>query len=124
MRIITALSGLAGALLSWMAYAAEVPSIPYEVIQRSEMGTIKLSVDVRVPLVDGQLPTAAQIGEISEYLVSQESDHERTFVTLYLPGMQVGAGAYATAHHTPDMKVQIMDYMLMQYPEYAQLLEQ
>lgn len=121
MRVIAL---IAGVLLSLVAHAADVPSIPYEVIQRSEMGSTKLSMDVEVPLVDGQLPTADQIGEVSAYLVSREGEHERTFVNIYLPGMKVGGGAYATAHHTPEMRVQIMDYMLMQYPEYAQLLEQ
>lgn len=121
MRVITL---LAGWVMAWAVQAAEVPSVPYEVIQRSEVGAIKLSLDVEMPLIDGKLPTAEQIGEVSAYLVSREGEHERTFVNIYLPGMKVGAGAYATAHHTPEMRVQIMDYMLMQYPQYQALLEQ
>src|SRR5690554_1950194 len=103
MRVITFVIGV---LLTFAAHAVEVPSVACEVIQRSAVGAIKLSLDVEMPLVDGQLPTADQIGEVSAYLVSREGEHEPTFVNIYLPGMKVGAGAYATAHHTPDMKVQ------------------
>jgi hypothetical protein len=111
------------AFISPLLWAADVPSIPYDVINRSEVAGIKLSIDVQVPLVNGQLPTAEQIGEISEYLVSREQPHERSFVTFYLPAMTPGSGAYATAHHNPEMQVNIQDFMLMQYPQYAELLE-
>ena len=37
---------------------------------------------------------------------------------IYLPGMQVGAGAFATANHNPNLKVNIMKFMLFRYPQY------
>jgi hypothetical protein len=122
MRLIA--TAVAALFLPLAAQAAETPSIPYEVLQRSELGSIKLSLDVQVPLVDGQLPSAEQIGEVSQYLVSREQPHDRAFVTFYLPEMKVGAGAYATAHNNPEMQVQIQDFMLMQYPQYLELLDQ
>ncbi|MCP8687732.1 hypothetical protein [Marinobacterium sedimentorum] len=97
--------------------------IPYQVLERSELGSIKLSLTVEVPLVDGRLPNEQEIGAISEHLVDEEPIHQRSFVVFYLPGMTPGAGAFATAHHNPDMEVQILDYMLMQYPQYVGLLD-
>ena len=92
--------------------------ILYEIVNKSEMATIKLSIDVQVPLINGRLPNQKELGALSNYLVSKERKHERSFVSFYLPNMRVGEGAYATAHHNPDMKVNIMKFMLAQYPEY------
>ena len=111
-----------GLLLASSSAAAD--QIPFEVIQQDDMGSIKLSLDVQVPLVDGRLPNAEELGAVSEHLVETSGEHERTFVSFYLPGMKVGAGAFATAHHNPEMSVKIQDFMLMQYPQYLELLDQ
>ena len=109
---------MAALMMTSITLSAE-PAIPYEIIKRDELGSIKLSLDIRVPLVDGRLPNEAELASISEHLVNTSKPHDRTFVTL-----EVGAGAYATAHHNPTLQVQVMDFMLMQYPQYLELLEQ
>lgn len=86
--------------------------IPYTVIERSERASVKVTYDVRVDLVDGRLPNESELAAVSRHLHAQERPHERTFVSFYLPGMQPGAGAFATAHHDPVLKVQVLDYML------------
>jgi len=35
-------------------------------------------------------------------------DYQRTFIAYYLPGMTVGAGAWATTHFTPNLEVRIL----------------
>jgi hypothetical protein len=115
---------LLGLLMASPQAIAADPTIPYEVIKRDELGSIKLSLDVQVPLVDGRLPSTDELGAVSEHLVETSARHDRTFVSFYLPDMKVGAGAFATAHHNPDMQVQIQDFMLMQYPQYLELLDQ
>lgn len=92
--------------------------IPHKILDKSELSTIKLSIDIEVPLVNGRLPNEKEIGALSKYLVAKERKHDRSFISFFLPGMKPGAGAYATAHHNPDMKVNIMKYMLIQYPKY------
>ena len=67
----------------------------------------KVSFDIGVTQVNGKLPTEKQLADISTYLRTQERPHERTFVCFYLPGMEVGAGAWATAHFKPNLKVWI-----------------
>jgi len=34
--------------------------------------------------------------------------YERTFICYYIPGMEVGAGAWATTHFNPNLKVKIL----------------
>lgn len=102
---------------------AENELIPYEILKRSEMGSAKLSLDIEVPLIEERLPTAEEFGAISQHLVEQSSGHERTFISFYLPGMEVGAGAYATAHHNPGMEVKIQKFMLFAYPKYEKYAE-
>lgn len=96
---------------------------PYKILNREELGSKKLSLDVQVGLVDGRLPNEQELGEISIYLVSKEKKHDRTFVLFYLPGMKVGSGAFASAHHNPTMEVKIMKFMLQPYSQYRKYLK-
>ena len=98
------------AVLNTVALAESKKLIPYEIIKREEMGSIKVLLSIRVKLVNGRLPTKEELGAISQYLYSKERRrHERTFVFFSLPGMVLGTGAFATAHHTPKMVVQIYE---------------
>lgn len=81
--------------------------IPYTVINRDEYLPHKVSFDIRVDKVAGEFPTEEQLADISIYFRDMEKPHERTFVCFYLPGMTVDAGAWATAHFDPDLKVWI-----------------
>ncbi len=90
--------------------------IPYTVISREqsgaslmERGIRSLSIDVRVSLVDGRRPNEGELGNIFSKL---GSCHDRISISFYLPGMEVGAGAFATAHldrtvSDPTVKVRI-----------------
>lgn len=108
----------------WLLLGFSVPVfsdaalIPHKILEKSELGSIKLSIDIEVPLIKDRLPNEKELGVLSKHIVSKENKHERSFITFYLPRMKVGAGAFATAHHNPEMKVNIMKFMLLQYPEY------
>ena len=90
--------------------------IPYTVISReqsgaslTERGIRSLSIDVRVSLVDSRRPNEGELGNIFSKL---NSYHDRISISFYLPGMEVGAGAFATAHldrtvSDPTVKVRI-----------------
>ncbi len=92
--------------------------IPFEILKRNEMRPFKHSLDLQVPLIGGRLPTEEELGKLSRHLVKQAQPYERTFVSFYLPGMVLDAGAFATAHHNPDMKVLIGEEALLAYPQY------
>lgn len=87
---------------------APVDLIDYTIAHREEFHEFKISFDVRVPLVNGRLPTTDELGAISKHLRSQEKKHDRMFVCFYLPGMKVDSGAFATAHHDPNLEVKIL----------------
>ena len=71
--------------------------IDYEVIGIDGMSPVKLSLDVRVDLVDGRLPTKVELGEVLKYLLKKNKLFKKIFVTFYLPGMKTGTGAFAAA---------------------------
>ena len=99
--------------------------IPYKVINKDINDKLnKLTLNIEVNIVGKRLPNAKEIGDISKYLVRIEERHyTNAWVNFFLPGMKVNAGAYATAHHTPNMKAEILGYMLQNYPEYKKYMK-
>lgn len=82
--------------------------IAHTVLQSSEFGAYKASFDVRVDLVDGRLPTEAELVAISNRLKESAGTRERTFVAFFLPGMILDTGAFATAHHNPRCQFRLL----------------
>lgn len=99
--------------LSFAAFSEDA-LIPYKIIKKEATLDIKVVFEVEVPLVHKRLPNADELGKISTHLVSKEPKRERAFVFFYLPRMKRDAGAFATAHHNPEMKVEILPQMLFQ----------
>lgn len=97
--------------------------IPHKIIKKEDIVLIKLSLDVEVDIINGSLPNEQELGELSDYLISKEKNHNVSFVCFYLPGMELDSGAYATAHHNPKMNVEIMEFMLCDYPQYQNFLD-
>ena len=85
------------------------PTIPddvsYSIIDSTARADIKRSLDVRL----NKRVAEDTLHAIALKLKSQDSrDYDRTFITYYLPGMTVDAGAWATTHFTPDLEVKIL----------------
>jgi len=97
--------------------------IPYKVLNTDTVPTARISFDVEVPLVENRLPNESELGAISQQLASGRDSFDSIFVGFYLPGMEVGMGAYATAHHTPTMEVVIQTFMLQGNPTYEKYLK-
>ena len=88
--------------------------IPFDVIEREESGTDKVSFDIRVDLLDGRLPTVKELRAVSVSLKAEETaGHDRAFVVFYLPGMVVDSGGFATAHHNRNLEVKILTFNLL-----------
>lgn len=86
--------------------SATIPDdVSYSIINSSTLLGIKRSLDVRL----NKKVSERTLHAIALKLKSQDSrDYERTFITYYLPGMAVGAGAWATTHFNPDLEVRIL----------------
>lgn len=78
---------------------------PYTVINTSARPGIKRTIDVR--LKRKELEGTLRV--IANKLKSQDArKYDRTFISYYLPGMEVGSGAWATTHFDPDLEVRIL----------------
>ena len=97
--------------------------IPYTIIKTIEDKPYKRSFDVLVDAIqqEDRLPNESELQEIS--LKLKGNDVEKTFVSFYLPGMEIGSGAFATAHHDPLLKVQLLASLgIVSLPDEYQIL--
>ena len=85
----------------------EAGTIPYTVLKTEDSKPYKKSLTIRVDLVDGRLPSVGELRAISMQYAS--SEHEQVSIAFYLPGMTIGEGAFATAHHHPTLEVKILE---------------
>lgn len=85
---------------------ATIPSdVTFLIIDSSTIPGIKRSLDVRLNKEVSEIALRA----IALKLKSEDSrSYDRTFMTYYLPGMAIGAGAWATTHFNPDLVVRIL----------------
>lgn len=100
--------------------------IPYKIIDKTINDKLnKLTLNIEVNVVNNRLPNKKELGELSKYLVRIEDKvFSNTWVFFFLPGMKKDAGAYATGHHNPNMKVEILDYVINNnYPQYKKYMK-
>lgn len=71
----------------------------------------KIAFYVLVDVVKGRLPSKVEMGAISNVLRASQKDRSDVYVFFMLPGMPIGEGAFATAHHraTPE-PVRVMSF--------------
>lgn len=85
--------------------AAGPVDVPYTVINETALPGVKRSLDVRL----SEKVSKETLRTLALELKSKDQrDYKRTFIDYYLPGMEVGAGAWATTHFTPDLEVRIL----------------
>lgn len=89
------------------------------VISQDIMPGIKRALDVRL---DKKI-TKEILADVAVKIKNSDSNkYERTFITYYLPDMEVGAGAWATTHFNPDLEVRVFglsveeEKLLRNYP--------
>ncbi len=83
----------------------EEDDITYSIIDSSTFLDYKRSLDVRL----NKKVSEAILRTIALKLKAQDLRHyERTFICYYLPDMEVDAGAWATTHFNPNLKVKIL----------------
>ncbi len=85
---------------------ATIPGdVSFSIIDSSTLPGIKRSLDVRL----NKKVSEQALRAIALKLRAQDSrTYERTFIAYYLPGMAVGAGAWATTHFNPNLEVRIL----------------
>ncbi|GJL94545.1 MAG: hypothetical protein DHS20C05_09500 [Hyphococcus sp.] len=86
---------------------ALVSSDKYKILSDDSLGNIKRSVDVLLK----ERITENELKAIAQKIHGDCTTYERTFIVYYLPGMKIGAGAWATTHFDPNLKVQIFGFL-------------
>lgn len=85
--------------------AETATAIPYYTIEGTNtLRPYRRTVDVRL---------SARVSEndlalLAAHIRDVDPDYERVFISYYLPGMEVGGGAWATTHHNPELEVKIL----------------
>jgi len=78
--------------------------VAYSIINSDTYLDWKRSLDVRL----NKKVSEDTLREIAFKLKAQDPrSYERTFICYYLPGMKIGAGAWATTHFNPNLEVRI-----------------
>ncbi len=78
--------------------------LAYSVIDSDMVPGIKLSLWVRL----SRKATEKQLAQIARELKGgTPGSYSRTFILHYLPGMELGVGAWATTHFSPSLEVKI-----------------
>lgn len=85
--------------------AKSFQGVSYIIIEKSSMGNIKLSIDIRLE----QKVSKDFLQKLALKLRQDEPiKYDRIFICYLLPGMTPGAGAWATSHFNPNLKVKIL----------------
>jgi len=87
------------------AFAKSFQGVSYTIIEKSRMGNIKLSIDIRLE----QKVSKDFLQKLALKLRQGETiKYDRIFISYLLPGMIPGAGAWATSHFNPNLNVEIL----------------
>ena len=85
--------------------------LAYSVIDSNMVPGAKLSLTVRL----SRKATEQELAQIARELKGgTPGSYSRTFIVHYLPGMELGAGAWATTHYNPSLKVKIQGLSIEQ----------
>jgi len=86
-------------------FAETFLGVNYTVIEKSNLGNIKGSIDIRL---DKKVTKDFLIKIALKLREAEPRKYDRLFITYYLPGMTLGSGAWATSHFDPNLKVKIL----------------
>jgi Putative peptidoglycan binding domain len=84
---------------------ATAENYSYKIIKVNRLGNIKCSITVRL----SHKVSEDTLRQLAIKLHDKEpKKYDRMFITYYLPGMTIGAGAWATTHFNPNLDVRIL----------------
>lgn len=87
---------------------ASVSPYSYTVINDNEVQGMKKSLDIRL---EKEITKEELAGLANEIKSKVNEQYQNIFISYYLPSMEVGEGAWATTHFTPDLQVKIIDFL-------------
>lgn len=96
-------------------------SVPkYSIVKDENLHHFKRSVDVRIPI----RYTETQLDILAKHIKNLDKrKYDRTFILYYLPDMEIDAGAWASSHFDPNLKITIHGLSVEKYKELTSLPE-
>lgn len=92
-------------LLAHVSLAFGKGEFSFEILTDNKTHNLKRSVEIRL---DRRI-TSERLENLAHKIKALDGNHyDRTFILYYLPYQKVGAGAWATTHFTPNLKVEIL----------------
>jgi hypothetical protein len=92
-------------LLAHVSLVAGKGEFSFEIVTDKKIHNIKRSVEIRL---DRRI-TSEQLVNLAHKIKSLDgNNYDRTFILYYLPYQKIGAGAWATTHFTPNLKVEML----------------
>ena len=86
-------------------YAKSFQGVSYTIIEKSSMGSIKLSIDI---MLDKKVSDDFLRKLALKLKQSERRKYDRIFIGYYLPGMTQNAGYWATSHFNPNLEAKIL----------------
>lgn len=87
------------------AIGAISADVDVDVLEENNIPGVRRSLDVRL----SRRMSEAELRRIAEELKARDPNpYDRTFIVYYLPGMEPGAGGWATSHFDPDLDIRIL----------------
>jgi hypothetical protein len=96
---------LSALILFVVSTISKAVDFTYKIIDINRLGTIKCEITVRL---NKRISEDALRKLAIELHTKEPKKYDRIFITYYLPGMTVGAGAWATTHFNPNLDVRIL----------------
>lgn len=99
-----------------------------KILNKEIVPRMKYSVDFEIPIINGEFPSEELMQKIAYNEKIKNPGYENYFIHFFLPGMELGSGAFAISNNTnnsnPNMKTDILYYMLINNPEYSDRLRE
>lgn len=97
---------------SWMVFSEK--NLPPYVIETHECWESykKCVYDIRIK----KKLSEEELTLIANRIKNAAPSVDNIFIGYYLPCMTIGHGSWATSHFTPELRVEIQDYMLIDNP--------
>lgn len=96
---------IVGVLLCYVSLAFGKGLFSFEILSDKKVNGLKRSVEIRL---DRRI-TYQQLETLAHKIKALDTNrYDRTFMLYYLPHQRVGAGAWASTHFTPNLKVEML----------------
>ena len=90
-----------------------------KILRKEIIPSMKFSIDLEIPIVNGNFPTALELSNISKEIKKENKNYENYFINYYLPKLKKEGTIYATTNDSLEVSIAYMDLLLSEYSKYV-----